>query len=47
MPPRQLLPTEVTFPDEREYFPPPEKWTENEYAMYEEPVMAYDHKRES
>jgi hypothetical protein len=28
----------VTFPDERQYFPPPEKWTENEYAQFEEPM---------
>ena len=48
MPPRQqLLPTEVTFPDERQFFPPPEKWTENEYAMFEEPLMSYNSKRES
>ena len=30
---------EHTFPGERAFLPPPEKWTENEYARYEEPLM--------
>ena len=34
-----MQPTELRFPDERVFFPPPENWTENEYAMFEEPLM--------
>ena len=34
-----MQPTKLRFPEERVFFPPPEKWTENEYAMYEEPLI--------
>ena len=34
-----MQPTQLRFPDERVFFPPPEKWTENEYAAFEEPLI--------
>lgn len=31
--------TLLNFQDEKLYFPPPDKWIANEYALYEEPIM--------
>ena len=28
----------MNFKDEKLYFPPPSRWVENEYALYEEPM---------
>ena len=32
--------SQLEFADKQLVFPPPEKWTETQYAMYEEPPLA-------
>jgi len=34
---KSSTPALVNFKDERLYYPPPERWIDNEYALFEEP----------